>query len=384
MMSSCILLVPYCRLYMRPLQEALTAQWIQSEGSFDDVVQVTPQDGHCSTVVDSSREPFSRPSFLASSFSTGHYNRCVLGRLGRFPPGTQNHREMVSSRAETSHQSPRTASCLSGSAGIPSQDQRFVSACPDGQYHHDALLKQAGRYSFTATLSRIAKDLELASPSQHFPSGRVCPRDGQCTSRLTKQTENNMSRVGVKPADSRPHILSMGHSCPRPVRYQGERQMPKLCKLASPTWIPRECIFDRMVQHLCICFSTDSPNSQGPQEAESGTLHTNPNSPSVAAPTLVHRAPSSLPATPNSFETVSITPHNEQETSPTSRSSISQIIGLAPEFREFHGLDIPPDCKAVLARARADSTNKTYSLKWKRFCIWCKSAKIHPLSSSPE
>lgn len=43
MMSSCILLVPYCRLYMRPLQEALTAQWIQSEGSFDDVVQVTPK-----------------------------------------------------------------------------------------------------------------------------------------------------------------------------------------------------------------------------------------------------------------------------------------------------------------------------------------------------
>lgn len=40
MMASCILIVPYARLQMRPLQECVARQWIQSQGLFSDLVLV--------------------------------------------------------------------------------------------------------------------------------------------------------------------------------------------------------------------------------------------------------------------------------------------------------------------------------------------------------
>lgn len=43
MISSCIPLVPNCRLRMRPLQELLDNQWIQANGSFEDQITINPQ-----------------------------------------------------------------------------------------------------------------------------------------------------------------------------------------------------------------------------------------------------------------------------------------------------------------------------------------------------
>lgn len=67
-----------------------------------------------------------------------------------------------------------------------------------------------------------------------------------------------------------------------------------------------------------------------------------------------------------------------------SEPQFSEIVSLAPEFREFQHLKIPQECRQVLAKARADHTNRTYSVKWKRFSTWCKSAKVNPLHSPPE
>lgn len=43
MLSFAIDLVPLARLHMRPLQEELQSQWVQTTGSFDDEVAVTPR-----------------------------------------------------------------------------------------------------------------------------------------------------------------------------------------------------------------------------------------------------------------------------------------------------------------------------------------------------
>lgn len=59
--------------------------------------------------------------------------------------------------------------------------------------------------------------------------------------------------------------------------------------------------------------------------------------------------------------------------------NVLEVDGLAPEHLEFAHLDISDDCKEVLANARAPSTVKTYSLKWKRFCNWCRTVNLHPL-----
>lgn len=104
----------------------------------------------------------------------------------------------------------------------------------------------------------------------------------------------------------------------------------------------------------------------------------------MASPILVHRVASPFSPRTNSIAYSSESLNNAGGSDLASGPSVLEIISLAPEHREFAHLNIPDDCKEVLANACAPSTIKTYSMKWKRFCTWCETANLHPLEATPE
>ncbi|KAJ1103099.1 hypothetical protein NDU88_000527, partial [Pleurodeles waltl] len=87
------------------------------------------------------------------------------------------------------------------------------------------------------------------------------------------------------------------------------------------------------------------------------------------------------------FSPPSLQPQSSNEESgshPTSRPSFTTTACLAPEFRAFQDMNIDQECRLILSRARAESTNKTYKLKWKRFCVWCSQNNFHPFQINPD
>ena len=110
----------------------------------------------------------------------------------------------------------------------------------------------------------------------------------------------------------------------------------------------------------------------------------NPDYAEVAQAMLVHRANASFREASHPVEADVPDADDEQQPGTSSRPEIPEIVSLAPEYSEFVHLKIPQDCKYILAKARADSTIRTYQLKWKNIFSWCSSAKMHlmpPLQS---
>lgn len=122
----------------------------------------------------------------------------------------------------------------------------------------------------------------------------------------------------------------------------------------------------------------------GPHHNEGRTLFSPADCTQVAQATLVLWASPSLRDQTHSPLFDTFTADQEQRPDKPSRASISPIACLAPEFYEFRDVEITQECRNILSKSRAECTNKTYKLKWKRFCIWCKQNNLHPFQASPE
>ena len=87
---------------------------------------------------------------------------------------------------------------------------------------------------------------------------------------------------------------------------------------------------------------------------------------------------------PHTAEGLSGIAVDEQGSNSPSGSEIAALVVMAPEHVEFKDLKVSQECKEILRRARADSTNQTSQLKWKNFFLWCRSSRVHPGNSSAE
>lgn len=160
--------------------------------------------------------------------------------------------------------------------------------------------------------------------------------------------------------------------------------MPVLRQLDTTRQFMRERFRNKMDSEICLCVSPVSFDSADPEKVQSGTLPINTGSAMMASPALVHRTFASIatqtdPSPTNTGSIVNV----QRADSPSSSETIESTC-MAVRCEEFVDLDLPLDCREVLNKARASSTLKTYSFKWKRFCSWCRLQKIHPFTSAPD
>ncbi|KAJ1178904.1 hypothetical protein NDU88_004145 [Pleurodeles waltl] len=319
-------------------------------------------------VVVSKASSLNRSLVSSTASPVDHNNRCLTGRLGRSITRPENKWQMANSSGIKAYQLARTQGSAPRLTSVPPKNLWIASGDKNGQHHYDALSQQARRYKISHPLQGSPSNLELGLAARRHTIGGAFAGNKQKGSRCTQQAKIGLSRVGTRPDGTNPDFFPVGNTNSGSVCKEGQRQMPVLRKLASPKGILGECVFDSLVRHLCLRLSSYSVDPKGPHEDENRTVHSHTDSPILAAPTLVHRAPHSVSQTSYSTGAVTSFTNNEQRPSSTPRSAVNAVSSMAPHHREFAHLNIPQDCRNILSQARADSTNKAYQCKWKRFC----------------
>lgn len=162
-----------------------------------------------------------------------------------------------------------------------------------------------------------------------------------------------------------------------------EREMLILHKMAPTIGVVRECVFNQIVRDLCIRFSPDPSYTHTPQENEEGAVSDNFDCSTLAQTTLVYRTTTTIRDKSHQPETSEELTIDEPQPSSSSEPDFPTLICLALEYHEFTNIYIPQEFRDILARARADNTNKAYRLKWKGSCLWCQKLNIHPILTPP-
>lgn len=292
--SSCIPLIPNCRLRMRPLQEQLDLQCRQIDGSFDDKITITQPMREAAkwwTIKDNISQGVTfkvspAPLVITTDASLEGWGAVLqdLQVSGRWLP---QHRLLHINLLEL-------------------RDSRIHCLGPYGQHDGHALRQQAGGNKVPSAIQGSSKDLGMGYSSGDLSVNRASPRCSQQGGGYAQSPQVSESRVGVSPTHSEQHLQSLGHSAHRSFRRPRKQEMLTLYKQGSPTGIVGEYVFDSLVRRLCLRFSPNPSDSTTPQETQDGAVHDDSGGPGVASPVLVYRASPALPGSPSSPASVSI------------------------------------------------------------------------------
>lgn len=160
-LSSCMPLIPFCRLRMRPLQEQLDRQWCQAVGSFD-IITISPAMVQA-VAWWTQRRNICWPFLPYRTSSAGYYHQCIPRRLGGFslrPPGQWS---LEVTGTATSHQSAGTQGSGIGIAGFPDENTGLGCANQDRQHNSNAVPQQIGRYEIAFPVPGSPENLEMGS-----------------------------------------------------------------------------------------------------------------------------------------------------------------------------------------------------------------------------
>ncbi|XP_078519448.1 uncharacterized protein LOC144784508 [Lissotriton helveticus] len=340
-------------------------------------------DGTGGRVVDTKRKCVSRSDVSGKSgSSSGDDGGCVFRRMGSFPSGPSSQRSLEGARAAIAHKSAGAQSDPLGITSFSTKDKRFAGVGKNRHYG-DALFEQARGNKISLPVSGSPGDMGMGSSARNIIGSRTPPRGSKRQGGYSQQTQIVLPRMGAGPGDPGQRLSKMGNTDSGPLRYKGKQEMPVLRKLASPEGILGECVFHGMVRRLCLHFSSNSSSSPRTGEDQERTVQADPGSPVVAQTTLVHGTTAAVGGPSNSVASNSIASDNVQGSGAPSGPEILAISSLSPEHCEFSHRNISHEFREILSKARAESTNKTYRMKWKRFCLWCKRHNVHPLTAAP-
>ena len=231
-MASCIGLILFCRLRMRPVQQELDLQWKQVIGSWEDSYLDNETQTGIGMVENSNKSKFR--SRLSTCFRKNNsHNGCIHGWMGSSSAGTLNHRPLVKDRKAVSHQR----------VGAPCHTFRFASILPQigrassphqNRQHNICVLHSQARRNEVASSFRGGSD---AAALRYLSWDRHC---GGTSTRMPKRSGGSiqlatlrLQRVETTPGSSGSHLLSMGSAHDRSLRHTEQHEMPR-----SRFWYP--------------------------------------------------------------------------------------------------------------------------------------------------
>ncbi|VDH93661.1 Hypothetical predicted protein [Mytilus galloprovincialis] len=145
LMASCIDLVPWARLHMRPLQLYLLAWWrpaLQQFKSFDSTVSTTPG----TSILVAKPKKFFQGSAIRTGICSGDSSdRCVTVGMGSSYKQLSDSRCLVASVQSKTHQLARTQSCAVSTANISDKSTIQKCASENRQCNCRQLSEQTGR-----------------------------------------------------------------------------------------------------------------------------------------------------------------------------------------------------------------------------------------------
>lgn len=378
MMSSCIYLVPMCRLRMRPLQEFLDAL-DPDDGQLRGEDQARRELPTSDTVVGHPRASDGGHGLPDPSPPRDSDHGCLPGRVGSAHRKSARKRTLAPDGEVPAHQRPGAPCSVLGPQVLPSVPQGQGGEDLHGQHHHHVLHQETGRNQVPSAVQGGVGPVALGHRPRDISGAVSSGRDKKHHRRLTQQGAALVPRVGTMAGSSGSPLPTVGHTPDRPVRDGDEHQVPEVRQQVSPGEEHGRCFLVPLGGPVPL--RVPSPASANPahQPAQEVTVQDDPRRTYVAEADLVP-GPSGLVSVPaNQAAGGRGSTLQGRRRHPPPRPQVAELAGLAPAALEFGGYDIPADCREVLAKARASSTLKCYGHKWKRFSVWCRAQKINPL-----
>ncbi|KAL0147128.1 hypothetical protein M9458_057652, partial [Cirrhinus mrigala] len=357
-------------LHMRPLQ-----LWLKSR-----VPSNAWKSGHLRVLVTRNACRRWPPGSLdgQSGQQENRYYGCLLDGLGS-PLLWQNGLWHVDEHAsKVAYKLPRAEGSIFSFAELSSTDKGSTRPGSDRQHDGDILHQPSGRYSVTLASKAGGALPPLGGQKPSVNSSSSCSRRSELWRGHAVQRGSGSWRVEAAPTDHSDDFEPVRRGGVRLVCLRGKRALSAVL-LTDERASAGGCSLESLAQEAQICISPSEDYAASAAENQRREGDCASGSAELAQPAVVSgvgRAPDGSPVAD----------------SVTERSLISgKRLGVAPQAgamepaclageRRGQTLNVSQRFLDTIAEARAPSTRRLYSLKWKVFSSWCITKDEDPAS----
>ena len=344
---------------------------------FRPTVFISPQ------MVDESKHLHEGRSVAGAQAGLSHIHRrksCGLGCPHRTTRSVEAG-TLVQGGQRASYQQSRNEGCVPCIASLVSPDKWLL--CDDSFRQHNSgfVSKKAGGDPFAIPVHGSVGNPYMVSDQENPTENQAHSRQIQCHRRQPQSTKQNSSDRMVDLSDSpRSNFLDLGKTDVGPVCDSIQQQTTNVCvsSSGSPS-LGSGCILSRVETPVRLRVPTIQNDSTGSEQNQERRLHNNPDSTCVAPAVMVQQPSGTCDGKSDSTSMqrrspVSSAGHSissQHRNAPPSRLEIIRESIRDREFSEY--------ATSCISNAKRESTNKVYSLKWKKFCHWCSEREVNPV-----
>ena len=386
LMASCLAVVPYARLYMRPIQwhvkdrwnptkglnapimvnMALTEhlQWWLSPTNLQQGVLLSPPAHTLTVTTDASLQGWG--GFLQRPGTSPDLVQ------GKWTPQEQlSHINLLELRAVRLTFELFESHLTNKSVLLESDNTSTV-----------AYLNKQGGGSLSLARSGGQGILPLAHSQTHIHPCHTQARRGQCPGQLSESTLSRSAGMGAESHSPAQTVSDLGHTPDRPVCLLSKPSSPNvlLIGVGRGGGTPRRNEPD--VDGLgMLRFSPLPPSHQGPQQDTDREGERHSHSPQVAETLMVQRStpPVRGGTPPPSPQPQPLIAEAAGDRDPIPRVPPDPTLdGLEAERRSLQDQGFPEPVIHVMLAAKRTSTRKVYDSRWSAFADWCSQRDLDP------
>lgn len=308
------------------------------------------------------------------------YDGCLSNRLGSSFRGQASMRGLDGRDPRLAHKLLRTESRLPGFASFPPFSKGSPCHCQDGQHGGSFPCKPARRFSISHPGQACASSSIMVSEQVPFSESGPCPRGSEPRSGFSIEAETPVGGLDVEPSDSFPDLGGVRKSGGGPLCLAGVIPMPALVLPESSSSVGDRCIRPPLANAETLRLPAHQTDPGGPGQSEGERSPPPSSSPILAVSAMVFGVNSSagIASLEDSNQRGSAFPTSGQDLA--SSPGHVEAVRLADQGSSTLGLDLPTDVQETIASARALSTRRLYSSKWKVFASWCLARDRNPVN----
>ncbi|XP_045161875.2 uncharacterized protein LOC123526694 [Mercenaria mercenaria] len=321
----------------------------------------------------------------STCFFSSHYNhRCEWNvGLGWSHEQPYSARPLVKVREIATHQHSGNESCNVNCPTFSSCSRKQECIDQIGQHLGMSIHQSPGGYTFTSSMS---SDLGLVgfSPETQYES-QSSPHHGevQQLGGLFEQEESARYRVESEQNSDNTNFQSMGLSPHRSVcNIREQTDNTVLFMVSTSPSFSTGCPVSCMAEHVCICISPSSVNSEGSESHAAVPVQVDSHSPKLAEAALVSSSAKNVDSKTNQITSNSESVDTRQRESNASKSRDIAVGCMATIDRAFRTRGFSENTRKLLAASWRKGTQKDYNCKFRKFNSWCSEQEIDPYTAS--
>lgn len=310
-------------------------------------------------------------------------NRCLKTRLWRSfgKPDLSGH--LVSTTEDITYKLPGVGGSISINPTFPSSVERPECTGKVGQHNSSSVYKQTRGHTVTSTVLPGMGLMENGNKESDNVDSSSFIRYPKRPGGRFESRKDKAHRVDTKQCGNFGNLSFMGQTNGRPVCFGGKSQSKNILLVDSQSpSLGNRCLVSVMGKHGSLRFPSNMSNTKGITAHEEVSMPVDSDCTTVAQKKLVYKSSSDADSMSSKVT------HNTQSVIPTknnnstSKSSSVQSCCMAAINRSFINKGFSTNTRTLLAASWRPGTQRDYSVKFHKFCGWCREREIDPYKAT--